>query len=226
MARTVTLGTLVSRCQARADKEGDSHVPSTEWKALISEIYGQLHSLVTECGARCFESEQTVVANGAANYALNSDHLSTVGVDFVLDAAGRRRPLTKAEQAERTFYIGQTGEAYVYEVIGTNLVLYPKPSSGSYIHTYTPQPTDLSAAADGTSVDVLTIDGESFLVWGASSIAKHKSDDDQRRAMLEFDKARERLVVWAFNRAAQFSPRRQIVAEDIEIADPSDWMWR
>ena len=62
MALTRTLTQLIGLCQRRADKETDEHVDSDEWKELITEVYGEMHSIVSETGARYFETEADITA--------------------------------------------------------------------------------------------------------------------------------------------------------------------
>lgn len=222
MARSVTLGTLVTRCQQRCDREGDNSIGTSEWKALISASYARMHALVVDAGARLFQSEQTITADGSPSYALPADHLHTIGVDFVLDGAGRRRELAEIAVQERTDWIGNTGDAYGFALVGSTIELYPKPSSGTYKHVYAPQPTDYSASADGTSVDVINIHGEEFIVWDVASVAQHKGEADQQRAMLERDRAKEELLVWATRRSLH-NHARQVNRELGDSMDPADW---
>jgi len=230
MAFTRTMGQLVGMCKRRADKENDGQIGqtfSTEWQEMISELYGDLHAAVSQTGARYFETEADITATGAASYALPSAHMATVGVDYVLDAAGRRRELGELMVQERGYFAGQTGAACMWAFTGTNIALYPKPSSGTYKHIYVPQPTDYSAAGDGTAIDLINNDGLKFVVWGVTSIAMHKGDADQQRAMFERDAARERLVEWAVLRALTM-PKRRVVRET-DLGDlaysPAAW-WR
>jgi len=224
--RNVVLSALVTRCQQRADLENDNHITTAEWKGLISEMNGELQLLVAETGMRYFETEATITATGAASYTLPSDHLATIGVAFVLDAAGRRRWLDELMVQERTAVIGQTGEAYFYELTAQTIILYPKPTSGSYPHLYIAQPPDLSGAADGTNVDVVTPDGEAFLIWGVAVKALAKSESDVRLAMAERDAARERLRNWAQLRSFNTPRRRVTVPLDDEVREPGGWWQR
>lgn len=231
MALSRTMGTLIGLCQRRADMENDDHVDSDEWKEIISEVYGELHGAVAETGARYFETEATITADGSASYSLPSDHLSTVGVDFVTDGAGHRRELAELMIQERGLVLGNTGEAFFFAFTGTSIALYPKPSSGTYKHIYVPQPTDYSSVGNGTSIDVICNEGLRFLVWGAAAIALHKAEMNQQRAMAEREVAHARLVEWATRRALQM-PKRRIVNE-IDIyspastwLSPADWRFR
>ena len=215
MALTRTMGQLVGLCQRRADKATDGHIGqdfTTEWQEMISEVYGDLHGAVSATGARYFETEATITATGASSYALPTAHMSTIGVDYQINAAGARRPLDQLMVQEGFVFGSVTGAAWLWAFSGTNIALYPTPSSGTYLHLYVPQPTDYSSAGNGTTIDVINNDGLKFLVWGVASIAMHKGDDNQLRAIDERDQARDRLVFWAVQRALTM-PKRRIVTD-------------
>jgi hypothetical protein len=203
VARLVTLGALRLACQRRADLEGDDPdealIVPAEWHALISTQYGELYQGVADVGGRYFEGTSAITATGAASYALPSDHLSTIGVDRIL-SGGQRIALRPLEVQERNCYAGSVGDASGYEVVGQNVVLRPKPSSGSYELIYVPQPPDLTVLQDTDTVDVVTIDGLEFLVWGVTVKALSKKEGDVRLAMSEREAARARLIEWAVRR--------------------------
>ena len=232
MANSITLGTLVTRCKQRGNAVGSDQIETAEWKELISEVYGELHGIVSETGARYFETEATV---NLGSLALPSDHLSTVGVDFVIDAAGRRRELAQLMVQERTLFAGVTCQAYLFALVGGNLALYPTPSTGTYKHIYVPQPTDYSTAADATSVDTITTHGARFIIWGAAAIALHRSESAQQRALEERAAALEKVMDWAISRAITM-PKRRIVTEtdfgDLGYTglngawNPASWLYR
>jgi hypothetical protein len=92
MARNIALSVLVTRCLRRANKETDPNVEPYETKALISELYGEMHAAVAETGSRYFETEATITTTGATSYPLPDGHLSTLGVDFRVDTAEGPRP--------------------------------------------------------------------------------------------------------------------------------------
>lgn len=202
MAYSVPLGTMVTRCQQRAAREGDVQVESPEYKALISEAYGEIHALVTEKGAWYFRTEADI---NLANLALPADHLTTIGIDFVLNGStGPRRPVFGPIPPQmRTYYIGLSagGPAFVWEIAGASLALFPAATSGTYKHLYVPQPTDYSAGADSTSVDFINIYGYSFVLWRVASILREKGSEAQDRAIAEAGRAQDQLEYWACQRA-------------------------
>ncbi len=229
--RAFLLGALVARCQQRANKVagdgGDEQLSIPEWKALISEYYGDMHAVISEKGARYFESEATITANGSATYALPSDHLSTIGLDLVLNGTtGPRRPVCGPIPVQlRTRLMGQDGTATHYGFEGNAIALYPVPTSGTYKHLYVPQPVDLSTSPDSTSIDLINIYGEKFVLWGVASVALHKESSDQERAMLEHNKAREELHYWATLRALNQPSYRVQEEEESGFRDPADWRY-
>src|SRR5262245_35889397 len=147
MARQFRVDALILRAKQRADLENSSFISDTEWKPMLSTAYAQLYSILADTGLRYYESTQSVAAgtftdngDGGGKVALPSDHWSTVDVMYQ-GGDNRRHPLGEVMAQERhMFSSSTTGErASAFCLVGSNLVVYPKPSSGTYIHTYIPQ---------------------------------------------------------------------------------------
>lgn len=229
MAYTILLGDLVTYCQQLANKVGDNQVDTPEWKAHISTWFGRVHKTVSDVGARVYETDATV---NLAVLALPSDHHSTIGVDFV-DASGRRTELPELMIQERNMFTGRTGAAIAWSLSGANLVLCPPvtSSTGTYKHLYIPQPTKYNVAADSTSIDLCTSDGLEAIGWGVASVALHRSESMQQRAIDESNQALGRLKDWAIERARYIPKRRQITSRDMRWGDingpwnPASWRW-
>ncbi len=225
MARNFTLSTLVTRAQQRCDQENSSLISTSEWKGIISSGYAKLHSILARSGLRYFETTQSLTATSTA---LPADFLSTVSVDFVVNATtGERRALAALMTPERNM-LRWTGaaEAVAYALEGANIVLYPAISAGTYIHTYIPQPTDYSSSADGTTIDVVCPEAEEFLIWYAALRARDKEESDTTSAERNLMVAQDQLEEWATHRLLE-EPRRRIVSP-LDMAypyDPGDW-WR
>ena len=202
--------------------EGQESISTAEWKEALSTAYAELWSLVAETGLRYFESTETITADGSESYDEPAAMLSTVGVDFVVNAQGERRALYELMPQERNLYRGLTGEAVAYELVDDQLFLHPKPSTGTYKWSYVPQPTDLSASADATTVDVVTPDGEAFLIWHVAVQAKEKEGTDSSTARQEREQARERVVQWATLRSMH-NARRRMVDDMAGCYDAADW---
>lgn len=204
--------------------EGQENISTTEWKQYISTSYAELFSLVAETGLRYFEATETITATGADSYTEPAAMMSTIGVDYVVNAQGERRALYELMAQERNIYRGLTGEAVAYELIDDQMYLHPKPTSGTYKWLYVPQPPDLSSSADATVVDVVTPDGEAFLVWAVAVQAKEKEGTDSSTARQERELARERVLQWATLRMLN-GARRRMVDDQEGSYDPADY-WR
>ena len=232
MARNFTLGALVTRCRERSDMEAGGLIDDTEFKGYISTVYAELHELLSQSGLRFFESIQTITSvtdngDGGGYIALPADYLGTIGVDYQY-STNERRELREIMAQERNLYGGSNaGEAYAYAIVGANLILYPKPaSSQTYKHHYNPMPTDLSASADATVVDVVVPAGEDFVIWGVVRMALAKEESDTSMAERSFERARMRIEEAAQLRAIT-SPRRRIVDDEQMLYDPADFYpWR
>lgn len=228
MARIFTLGELVTLGKQYADQEGSDFISDAEWRGYFSSAYAVLYSTLVESGMRYFESTDTYTV-GADPWNLPEDFLSTVGVDYLLDGTltGRRYQLIESMAQERNMYSGvsSSGTAGRYAIVGSVLELHPTPATGQvYAHVYIPQPARLTSDSD--RVDVVTPDGEQFLIWYAVFLARDKEDTDVRSALRERENALVRLREWAQLRAFH-SPRRPMVQQEIADYeyDPADWRW-
>lgn len=210
MPRNVSMGTLVTSCQREADAEGDTTITVPEWKRWISQQYATLYSIVVQSGFRYFESSVPIVATGAASYPLPSDHDCTIGIDRVLDGAGRIDSLGELMIAERDRLASITGDALYYSLVGQSIVFYPQPSSGTYTHLYVAQSPDISSIADGTDVDMVTGDGEAFLIWGVAVRGIGKLKRDPSFAITQRNEAEARFTRDVQSRAL-VNPRRRVV---------------
>jgi len=222
MPRLFTVTELIEMGQLNASMENSDFIEEPEWRNILTTGYAQLYSIVVNSGLRYFERVDTIssVAD-TAEYDLPADFLSSVGVDYKVDTAGRRRALTEIMAQERNMYRGSTGnsEASFYAFIADKLVLYPTPlASQTYEHVYIPQPKDLRKAPADEKVDVVTPDGEAFLLWHATVRARSKEESDVQIAIVEREQARKRVQEWAVLRSFN-SPRRMVAEEGDEYAD-------
>jgi hypothetical protein len=230
------MGDLVLRCKRRANMEHEEFISDPEWKALISEQYGHVYSVVVKQGMRHFEETQVITADGSESYALPEDHDQTIGIDRVLDGTGRKTDLGELMIQERNAWSGQTGDARAYSIVGQTVVLFPRPSTGTYRHVYVPQSPDISAYADDSKVDVVTADGEAFLINGAAAKALMKRGEGELMmyCVKERDSAEERFVEDVMLRALVNPRRRVLVSSPGDVFgdewglhdDPASWSWR
>lgn len=220
--RSFTIADLVSKAKQMADMENQDNVSSSEWQRYLSAAYAQLYSILAASGLRYFESTQSLTA---AATALPADYMTTLGV-YKVDG-NYLRPLEEVMFQERHYVVGgSSGEARCYELAGSNLNLLPGYTAGqTYRHYYIPQPTDYSSSVTSTTIDVVTPDGEEFLLWSMVLKALQKEESDVSVALQERELAKGRVEEWAVLRQLH-SMRRSIVDGDYREWDEADWRFR
>jgi hypothetical protein len=211
MPRRFTMAAMRLRAQQRSTMENDDSIESSEWNGIFSEIYGDLYSVVASSGMRYFEYVKSYTTTGVNTLAEPADHLATIDTIEYVDSSGQRRRLTQITPAERARWAGQTGTAQVWELVDDTFYLYPTPPAGQTFEVrYIAQPPDLTTFADTDVIDVVTPDGEAFLVWGAVVLALAKSKEDVTLAMQRQAEARARLAEWAAMRAFELPKRTHL----------------
>lgn len=187
--------------------------------------------------ARCYETVANTgflvrdMTGGGVSYRIPPDHLSTVSVEYVVNSTtGERRPLFETMAQERTMYNSQasSSEAESYAIADNYLFLYPTPpASQTYKHVYVAQPLEFTAATTSQQVDVITPDGENFIVWSVAvnAFTKEESWEAAALARQERERYRGRVEEWAVLRAIN-TPRRNQVGGGPNYRDPADWYYR
>ncbi len=225
MPRRFSMATLRLRCLQRVDLVTDLSIVTSEANSLISEQYGDFYSTIAGAGMRYFEYETSFTTTGLSYLSEPADHLSTVDtIERVIDAAGHVRRLKQIQPQERSRWVGRTGHALRWELNDDRIYLYPTPPAGDvYTLRYIPQPPDLTSYADGDLVDVVTPDGESFLIWGTAVKLLAKSRSDVTLCIAEREAARGRLSEWASLRAFNDPPRTIVDDDEDDGCREGDW---
>lgn len=225
MARNFLASALVARARNIADTENDENISEAQYKEWLSTAYGEFYGIIAESGMRHFENEDEITSNGTATAALPDDYLATIGVDYETTPGGRRVELDELMAQERNIYSGATNAspATAYAIVGGNIVFYPTPAAGqTYFHVYIPQPADLSNYGVSDTVDVITPDGEQFIIKAIAVEIKIKCDEDPRDMERGRDQARQRVVDWALARSFNTPRRLQPSSDDYDYR-PGDW---
>ena len=183
MARTVTLGTIRTRIRQRADCVGSLFVTDAELNGLIDSARTELMDLLVKGEIHQFETAVTITTvAGTASYALPTDHYKTLAIDYQVSASPAvYAPLRELTFAERnlTGVVGASSYGASpagYRLVGANIVLAPVPASAQTLrHTYIPAPTDISLAADATTIDGVA-GWEEFIVIQAAINVKNKEE--------------------------------------------------
>jgi hypothetical protein len=214
MAREFTIAELILKGRRACDQEDSDELTAAEWQDEFSSVYADFQKAILDGGARMFEGEQTITADGNRNYALPSDFQAEIGVEFE-ESSTRRIDLHPLHILERSAALSATGRARYYSIINdANTRLDPAPSSGTYYLTYIKQPTDYSESATSTSVNVIVPAGEQFFKYSLGAVGAAKVGDDQLLGYLESkaDRAKNELIKWSYMRSLT-QPRRKIVGD-------------
>lgn len=206
--RLFQVADLILAAKEAIDAENQGNIPDLLWQKWLSSVNGRLHGIVAKSGFRYFETPQTINTDGiASTFALPADHLSTTTVVRVV-APDDRRPLRRLPAQIQAQMVTASGaaagsEATFYAQIAQELWLGPqKPPVGQvYEHRYIPNAPDLRTVVTTTPVDVVTPDGESFIIAGMAVAGLMKQRMDPRDQVRERNEAEARLREWANLRA-------------------------
>jgi excinuclease UvrABC helicase subunit UvrB len=220
MARTVTVGTLLTRVRQRADRPvDDDFITDAEIIGYIDAAYTEIYDILVSKGIGQYESIQSISADGSATYSLPADFYACLGVDVRLDASDWI-DLPMAQINERNYWSDDsTGYARAYRIHGSVIEFYPAPQSGqSYRMFYAP----VAGTLDDTSDTVDGVNGwEEYIVVEAAIKCLTKEESSTTALERERERLLERVDAHAENRL-QAEPRRVVDAQPFEY-DPSDW---
>lgn len=240
MPRLFSVEELLTLIRGATDTENDDHVSDSFLVGHASTIYGQLHGTVVETGLRYFETKTIFTAAGGTNVlAEPADQRSWISLDYLVDgtSGGPRLPVDEIMAQERNQASPPStsgGRARYFELVDRQYLLYPTPIAGQkYELRYIPQPQKLTDIAPGdydtTEVDVVSEDGEGFLVHGVAVYVRVRKRqwEEANFHRQERNDARERLSEWAGQRAFH-QPRRKVVSPERSYGPgPVDWWdWR
>lgn len=200
MPRRKALSAIRSRIRKLADAEGNLHVSNAEIDEGIDEIYGDLYHLTVDGHGAYFQTTHEFTADGSDSYDEPDDHLSTVQLDLV-SSDGERTPLKKLRAQERFLYGGTTGTPEAYALVDDQIFLYPNPSSGDLELLYIPQPPDVTDYADADELDLVSIYGAQFVVYGVAALVLAKSESEQRGWLARQARAEQKHIEWAATRS-------------------------
>ena len=173
----VLVSELITRIKQRTNNEYTSgeFVSESELIQLIRTKHEELYGYLVRYGIHQLEDTQTITANGAATYSLDSDFYSVLGV---YRADGDRRLPLKRHDHYTMPVTTSTGDAVSYRIMNGAVQFYPVPTSGTYSVVYIPK----AEATDGSAVAATTdsIEGvngwEEYIVIACSIAVKQKEE--------------------------------------------------
>lgn len=147
-----TLRTRVSRLLELPSSGGP--FDSTALNDELEQSAAVYWSRLTEALPERYETTQSISANGAASYSLNSNYFRARSLHLQETSPTPNTLIPPLALTEREVYSKTGSEAAGWWIAGSSIYLRPAPASGTYIFTYVP-------AWGGFANDAATIDGYS-----------------------------------------------------------------
>jgi hypothetical protein len=203
----LTLAQIRTQAKRRADMEQSdstgSYISNAEWTDIINEAGSELHDLIVRSDPGYFRSTEdiSVVAN-TETYSLSQldpafyKVLAVYWMDDGHRVAMKRFLLhdLDPDYVERDRLASTAGRPYLYDVLGSDLFLAPKPTaSGTVQLWYTPQ--YVRKSDDSDTFDYPVINGwEQFIVLGAAIKALAKENTDVSALLMEKQATEARIL--------------------------------
>lgn len=108
MARTVTLASLRSQAQQRADMENTDFLTGAEWNVNINNSATELYDLLTTVFEDYYFDTHSITTSGTDTYPLPDDFYKLLGVDQLF-ASGQSGTVKPFQFGERNSYRPYTG---------------------------------------------------------------------------------------------------------------------
>ncbi len=227
MARTRSLGDLISDVRLRTNLETSTFVTDDEIREWLNQELAEVHMhLVTAEGQPHFRTQYNIsVVNGTALYSLPSDFYRLQRLVALVD--GRYYDLEPFMEGERAqllnsqiySYIARAGGMPMYRVQAGNLEILPAVRTYSAQLFYIQRSPRLDAFWD-------TVDGfdgyEVAAINGACAIAARKEESDPSQ-FIEQKLATLRLIDAMADKRDASHPER---VTDVTGALDAPWMWR
>ena len=167
--------------------------------ALVHDETGEIGNQTCSESVAVATFAVTDMTGGGQTYRLPTDHLSTVGVFYVPNSSSEWITLTERMAQEHYRGSGSSGGYSTgWSVHNSFIRLTPFPGVGqTYKLRYVPQNPDLTGAPVSTKVDVVTPDGEAFIVSHVAVEALSKESSDVVGAVAARERMRARIIEWA-----------------------------
>jgi hypothetical protein len=213
-----TLLQLRTRVRQLADIVNSDFVTDAELDARINVSYKELYGLLVRASLHRSEEVALVECDGSESYRVPDDFFGLIGI--YRSIGEDKIPLERFPDKFRPG--SRTGDATMYRISGSDLVLYPKPSSGVYDMVYIPVPD--TATADDDVIDGV-LGWEEFLVLDVAIYCLEKEESDTSKLELKRDRILKRIQDEA--QIAEFTetPRIGNSRDDWrQLTDPADYM--
>jgi hypothetical protein len=188
MARSLTKLLLRTRVQQEADIVNTTFITAGEVDAWVDASYGELWERVLQAGIPIGIASDTIAGADTTDYALPTLWLATRHVYWLNGT--NWVPIRRIPVLDEPAAANLTGNPRCWLIVGTNLRIYPAPSSAySMKHIYVTQATDITGGIDTLAVNMFNATGERITILGAVIACKEKAEESTASLKAE----RERL---------------------------------
>lgn len=195
MAKTVTLSSIMSRIRSLADFGDSGWMDDTNLEAFVNLEFSAFRDLMVEVWPECLATSTTqAITSGTETYGLPAAFFYLVGVDYLDN--DRYVMMKQAMFTQRSDYVNydlyaNSARNSRFMVVGTNLVLVPKPTwNGTIKIWYVPATTDLTSGAPN-------LDGvngwEAMIIFGVLGHIEGKRGGDPSYWLKERMRAERRI---------------------------------
>ncbi len=202
MAHTVTLISLRAQAREQADMANSSFWSDTRLDEAINRSLRTWWSMVARAEPERYRATGSITATGAASYALPSDHLWTMAVEYQASSTDFL-DIPRLQFHERNrFNAGSTSAiAAGYRLVGQTIELKPSPTTGTYRHLYV---TTAPVLGDGTGGTVTSFDAvngwEDWIVFDVAGKMLIKEDSDASQCAISRDALKKEIMAAAWDR--------------------------
>lgn len=197
----LTRAQIRTSAKRRANMENSSFVSDAEWNDYADESASELFDLLLATDEKAYQSSATInVVSGTQQYALPSTFYKVMGV-FIIELGQRILSLERFTAHDLGYEGGvygihnlaQSGRPYAYEVIGSNIWFYPKPSGNHTVELlFVPQYTRFTS--DAATLPYPVVNGwEEFVSLGMAIKARIKEESDVSALQLQKQMCADRI---------------------------------
>lgn len=221
MSGSITLLNLRNEAKDRADMVNSGLVSDSMWNKYINKSKDALYDmLISAYDDEYFAKTSTfTIVPGTSNYSLPTDFYKLLHLEIV-NSPTQRKTMRKFQFKNKNRYSYPSTiygyDVSKYRIVGSNLVLYPVPSSGQTLEMwYIPLATNL--VADGDELNGFN-GFEEYIILDAAIKACRKEETDTQ------DLERDRMIItdrierMRHNRDAA-EKARIIEVEEIDLYD-------
>lgn len=229
---------LIARAKAAADMEDSGFVTQAQWLRWANLEHRMFYSWLARHGYVVDTTGASHTADGTGSFAAVTDPMVVMGVWEVVGT--RYRPLRSGDAIQYTTAGTQTGPASHYWLSDRgdgdfNIVMFPRPTSGTYVSLYLASPATLVLATPAVGEDdevryPLGLEERIVLGMARRALAKEESSTAEvGRQIRELEQHAE-AVAWdrlsgGVQAVRNVDARERGWHSGLALPPPREWLW-